>query len=104
MAFTEDTLAQDFAAQRARLVEEVDAMYAETRADTGLARMSPAVRAALGKVERHRVVPPGEASRAYRNHPLPIGSGQTISRSITWKVSTVISRSCSSRISTKRDM
>src|SRR5437016_5775482 len=28
----------------------------------------------------------------------------TISRSMTWKVSTVISRSCSSRISTKRDM
>jgi protein-L-isoaspartate(D-aspartate) O-methyltransferase len=25
-------------------------------------------------------VPPGEAARAYRNHPLPIGSGQTISQ------------------------
>jgi protein-L-isoaspartate(D-aspartate) O-methyltransferase len=71
---------QDFSAQRARLVEEVDATYAETRAETGLARMSPAVRAALGKVERHRLVPPGEAARAYRNHPLPIGSGQTISQ------------------------
>ena len=55
-------------------------MYAETRAETGLARMSPAVRAALGKVERHRLVPPAEASRAYRNHPLPIGAGQTISQ------------------------
>jgi protein-L-isoaspartate(D-aspartate) O-methyltransferase len=61
-------------------VEEVDAMYAETRAETGLARMSPPVRAALGKVERHRLVPPAEASRAYRNHPLPIGGGQTISQ------------------------
>jgi protein-L-isoaspartate(D-aspartate) O-methyltransferase len=38
------------------------------------------VRKALGKVERHRLVPPGEVSRAYRNHPLPIGSGQTISQ------------------------
>ena len=55
-------------------------MYAETRAETGLASMSPAVRNALGKVERHRLVPPGEMSRAYRNHPLPIGSGQTISQ------------------------
>jgi protein-L-isoaspartate(D-aspartate) O-methyltransferase len=55
-------------------------MYAETRAETGLARMSPTVRAALGKVERHRLVPPAEASRAYRNHPLPIGAGQTISQ------------------------
>jgi len=55
-------------------------MYAETHAETGLRAMSPAVRNAMGKVERHRLVPPGEASRAYRNHPLPIGSGQTISQ------------------------
>ena len=55
-------------------------MYAETRAETGLARMSPAVRAALGKVERHRLVPAAQAFAAYRNHPLPIGAGQTISQ------------------------
>jgi protein-L-isoaspartate(D-aspartate) O-methyltransferase len=72
--------AQDLAAQRARMVAEVEAMYAETRSETGLPGMSPAVRAAMGKVERHRLVPPGEASRAYRNHPLPIGNGQTISQ------------------------
>jgi protein-L-isoaspartate(D-aspartate) O-methyltransferase len=71
---------QDYAAQRGRMTAEVEAMYAETRAETGLAAMSPAVRSALGKVERHRLVPPGQASRAYRNHPLPIGSGQTISQ------------------------
>ena len=71
---------QDHAAQRARMVAEVDAMYAETRSETGLRGMSPAVRAAMGKVERHRLVPPGEANRAYRNHPLSIGSGQTISQ------------------------
>ena len=34
----------------------------------------------MGKVERHRLVPAGDASRAYRNHPLPIGNGQTISQ------------------------
>jgi protein-L-isoaspartate(D-aspartate) O-methyltransferase len=71
---------QDYAGQRTRMVAEVEAMYAETRAETGLPAMSPAVRKALGKVERHRLVPPGEASRAYRNHPLPIGAGQTISQ------------------------
>jgi protein-L-isoaspartate(D-aspartate) O-methyltransferase len=75
-----DTEAQDYAAQRSRMVSEVEAMYAETRSETGLPAMSPAVRAAMGKVERHRLVPVGEASRAYRNHPLPIGSGQTISQ------------------------
>ena len=72
--------AQDHAAQRARLVAEVDAMYSATRGETGLAAMSPPVRAALGKVERHRFVPAGQQSLAYRNHPLPIGSGQTISQ------------------------
>jgi protein-L-isoaspartate(D-aspartate) O-methyltransferase len=75
-----ETHSQDFAALRARMVSEVDAMYAETRSETGVAAMSPAVRAALGKVERHRLVPPGQAPAAYRNHPLSIGSGQTISQ------------------------
>jgi protein-L-isoaspartate(D-aspartate) O-methyltransferase len=77
---TEEPQAQDFPAQRARMVSEVEAMYADTRAETGLARMSPAVRAAMGKVERHRLVPDGHRGIAYRNHPLPIGSGQTISQ------------------------
>lgn len=62
------------------MVAEVESMYADTRSETGLNAMSPAVRAALGKVERHRLVPPAQAGAAYRNHPLPIGSGQTISQ------------------------
>ena len=62
------------------MVSEIDAMYAETRAETGLAAMSPQVRAAMGKVERHRLVSQAQAGAAYRNHPLPIGSGQTISQ------------------------
>jgi protein-L-isoaspartate(D-aspartate) O-methyltransferase len=62
------------------MLSEVDAMYAETRAETGLPAMSPQVRAAMGKVERHRLVLAAQAGAAYRNHPLPIGSGQTISQ------------------------
>ena len=76
----EETQAQDFAVLRARMVAEVDAMYADTRAETGLRAMSPAVRAAMNKVERHRLVPALQVALAYRNHPLPIGSGQTISQ------------------------
>ena len=72
--------AQDYAGQRARLVLEVDAMYSATRAETGFAAMSAPVRAALAKVERHRFVPADQQSLAYRNHPLPIGGGQTISQ------------------------
>jgi protein-L-isoaspartate(D-aspartate) O-methyltransferase len=74
------TQAQDFAALRSRMVAEVEAMYADTARETGLAAMSPAVRSAMGKVERHRLVPPAQASAAYRNRPLPIGNGQTISQ------------------------
>jgi protein-L-isoaspartate(D-aspartate) O-methyltransferase len=75
-----ETQAQDFAAERARMVAEVEAMYAETRSVTGLPAMSPQVRAALGKVERHRLVPSEQRLLAYRNHPLSIGRGQTISQ------------------------
>ena len=79
---------QDFATLRARLVAEVDSMYAETRGETGLTAMSPAVRAALGRVERHRLVPLAQQPAAYRNHPLPIGEGQTISQPYIVAVST----------------
>jgi protein-L-isoaspartate(D-aspartate) O-methyltransferase len=40
----------------------------------------PRVLIAMGKVPRHRFVPRGLASQAYEDHPLPIGSGQTISQ------------------------
>jgi protein-L-isoaspartate(D-aspartate) O-methyltransferase len=76
----EETQSQDYAARRARLVDEVNAMYAETRSETWLAAMSEPVRRAMGKVERHRLVPANQQSLAYRNHPLPIGGGQTISQ------------------------
>jgi protein-L-isoaspartate(D-aspartate) O-methyltransferase len=38
------------------------------------------VRRALAAVERHRFVPDSQRDAAYRNHPLPIGAGQTISQ------------------------
>ena len=38
------------------------------------------VLAAMGKVPRHRFVPPTQAGNAYDDRPLPIGHGQTISQ------------------------
>lgn len=38
------------------------------------------VLAAMEKVPRHRFVPEEELEQAYRNYPLPIGEGQTISQ------------------------
>jgi protein-L-isoaspartate(D-aspartate) O-methyltransferase len=84
--------AQDFDVRRARLIVEVDAMYAATRAETGLAAMSPEVRAALSRVERHRFVPESQRAAAYRNHPLPIGAGQTISQPYIVALSTDLVR------------
>ncbi|MFZ5449096.1 MAG: protein-L-isoaspartate(D-aspartate) O-methyltransferase [Thermodesulfobacteriota bacterium] len=40
----------------------------------------PRVLMAMGRVPRHRFVPQALASQAYGDHPLPIGSGQTISQ------------------------
>jgi protein-L-isoaspartate(D-aspartate) O-methyltransferase len=40
----------------------------------------PRVLAAMGKVPRHRFVPDYFVPLAYNDHPLPIGSGQTISQ------------------------
>jgi protein-L-isoaspartate(D-aspartate) O-methyltransferase len=61
-------------------VADVEATYADTQRETKLPGMSAPVRAAIGKVERHRLVPPGQQDLAYQNRPLPIGNGQTISQ------------------------
>jgi protein-L-isoaspartate(D-aspartate) O-methyltransferase len=70
------------------MVAEVDALYAETQRETGMPSMSPAVRTALGKVERHRLVPAAQQDLAYHNRPLPIGNDQTISQPFVVALST----------------
>jgi protein-L-isoaspartate(D-aspartate) O-methyltransferase len=72
--------ADDWDAQRARLVDGVEAYMRATRGDTGRDRLSQCVEGAMRAVPRHRFVPPGLAGDAYRDHPLPIGFGQTISQ------------------------
>ena len=69
-----------YAAQRERMVAEVEAMYAETAAETGLQAMTAAVAAAVGRVEVNRLIAPDEVSGADGTSPLPIGAGQTISQ------------------------
>ena len=70
----------DFAAERARMVADIAQMARETAVETGRPAFSAQVMRVIGKVERHRLVPPGQAAWAYRNHPLPIGERQTISQ------------------------
>src|SRR4051812_19184290 len=69
-----------FALERQRMIDEIAAIARETGPVTGRTTLSERVLAAMGKVERHRFVPPSETAAAYRNRPLPIGSGQTISQ------------------------
>jgi protein-L-isoaspartate(D-aspartate) O-methyltransferase len=70
----------DYAAARQRMLAEVEMDMRDTARSTGRERLDPRVAAAIGKVPRHRFVPPQLASRAYENRPLPIGHEQTISQ------------------------
>ena len=76
MAMPADGASADYADRRAALIDEVRAQ--------GLADGPPgfdkAVLQALLRVERHEFVPASQRASAYRNHPLPIGHGQTISQ------------------------
>jgi protein-L-isoaspartate(D-aspartate) O-methyltransferase len=69
-----------YAAERAKLVEEVAALAVYTGNETGREKFDPRVLEALAKVPRHRFVPADEQKYAYRNRPLSIGYGQTISQ------------------------
>ena len=71
--------ANDYAVQRAKLVEEVR-QYGVLARDVDDDAFSPAVLRALNTVERHKFVPREEVRYAYENRPLPIGHGQTISQ------------------------
>ena len=62
------------------MIEEIAWMARETAHETGRARLSDRVMGALSQVPRERFVLPGDEAAAYRNRPLYIGSGQTISQ------------------------
>ena len=72
--------ADEFEAQRRALIDEIALLARETARDTGRPAFDPRVMAVLATVPRHRFVPAGEVRNAYRNRPLPIGHGQTISQ------------------------
>jgi protein-L-isoaspartate(D-aspartate) O-methyltransferase len=70
----------DFEVQRRQMVDEVAAMARDTASETGRQQFSENVLRALAKVPRHRFVPEDARGSAYRNRPLAIGAGQTISQ------------------------
>jgi protein-L-isoaspartate(D-aspartate) O-methyltransferase len=74
------TAADEYSALRRQLIEEVSALARETGTETGRRSFDVRVMAALDTVPRHLFVPREQVSVAYRNRPLPIGHGQTISQ------------------------
>ena len=69
-----------FVVERRALVAEISELARATQAETGQGAFSAQVMDAMGKVPRHRFVPKEVERYAYRNRPLPIGYGQTISQ------------------------
>jgi protein-L-isoaspartate(D-aspartate) O-methyltransferase len=80
-ALAMDAEAQErYAAQRQSMIEEIARTTRETARETGRTALSDRVMQALARVPRHRLVPAAEEADAYRNRPLSIGLGQTISQ------------------------
>lgn len=67
------------AAERHKMVEEIVSV-ARIASDAGRPVLDERVLAAMRKVPRHEFVPAEQKRAAYRNRPLPIGAGQTISQ------------------------
>ncbi len=63
-----------------RRAEMLEVVQAHATAGYAPAAISPAVIAAMGRVERHEFVPEALRAQAYEDRPLPIGYGQTISQ------------------------
>lgn len=70
----------DYADDRQHLVELIEADARETSAYINKEALDPRVMQALATVPRHEFVPVLLSDIAYRNRPLPIGHGQTISQ------------------------
>jgi len=70
----------DFATERRQMVDEIAAVARDAAVETGKPAIDARVLAALAKVPRHRFVPADQERVAYKNRPLPIGYGQTISQ------------------------
>lgn len=73
-------MSTDGKSDRDFLLDEIRQEVWETRHHTGRPALEPRVIEALRQVPRHEFVPDELQYRAYANHPLPIGHGQTISQ------------------------
>ena len=73
-------LGDDYTHARQHLLSEIERDAQETSLYLDREALDPRVMAVIGRVPRHEFVPANQRSNAYRNRPLPIGHGQTISQ------------------------
>ena len=73
-------MAEDFAEERARLVQEIAAYAFHTGERTGRKSFDARVMDAIGRVPRHEFVPAEIRPYAHSDGPLPIGWDKTISQ------------------------
>ncbi len=74
------THGDEYAQARQHLLGEIEQDVQETSLYLDKEALDPRVMAVMGRVPRHEFVPADQRSNAYRNRPLPIGHGQTISQ------------------------
>ncbi len=80
LALPPAALSQNYEELRANLVREIGLNVFDTRDYIGKRMLHERVMNVMGKVPRHEFVPDEYRGRAYKNRPLPIGFGQTISQ------------------------
>lgn len=82
MLFGVDVRADDaiHASRRAAMIAAIEVDIWHTSKATGRQAFDPRVMQAMATVKRHEFVPDDLAPSAYKNRPLPIGHGQTISQ------------------------
>ena len=70
----------DYAKSREKLIQSIEQSVRETASFIGVNKFDNRVMQTMSKVPRHEFVPKRFRSSAYKNQPLPIGYGQTISQ------------------------
>lgn len=71
---------EEYQVQRERMIKEIEGDVKATSRRIGKKQLSKSVMKAMANVPRHEFVPRSLRRAAYKNRPLPIGYGQTISQ------------------------
>lgn len=78
--FQQQTLADNYTRQRQQMIADIQHDVQKTAKFIQNDSFDEKVMQAMQDVPRHEFVPPGQLKQAYKNRPLPIGYGQTISQ------------------------